>query len=316
MTEETRRRCERFAANYDAVRRHRRWEYHLLHALVAFCATERGRDIDLDELDAAAALLKENTSPFSGFRSAVRLIYAGALALESDPHAAFDRVQEAHTALKVYFPESRSLPLAAFAMARAGQTGGFDDTAATAREIFNAMKRDHPFLTGREDVPFAVLAACRGFAASTASGAAESAYTVLRGAFSPSQALQTASHMLALGEDPVAAANTLVALWRALKASGHRYGRDNELVGLAALALSPAPSAALVGEIDDWLRQRRGFGNWTLGANVRRLYAALLASLEDAARPEERAFLVSVILAATTITMVAQQEAAVAAAAT
>lgn len=311
MTEETRRRCDRFVAVYDQLRRRYRLEYHLLHALVAFCYTEQGRELDLEEMDAARDLLRRNAGPFSSFRSAVQLIYAGALSLESDPHTAFDRVEVAYAALKGSFFPSISLPLAAFALARAESETAFDATARRAREIFDAMKRDHPFLTGREDVPFAVLAACRGLSASAASAAAESAYTVLYPVLGRTNGVQTASHVLALGADPVAGANTLLALWKALKSARRPFGRDNELVGLAALALSSSPSAALVCEIDDDLRHRRGFGNWTLGARVRRMYAALLASLDDApAEDDARAFLVTTVLAAATTAMVAQRQAA------
>lgn len=313
MTDAVRNRCDRFAANYEKVRRAYRMEYRLLHALTAYCAAERDRDLDLDALKDAGRLLKDNTGPFSSFRSAVRLIYAGALALESDPHAAFDRVQEAYSALKTEFSPSGCLPVAAFALARAGREGPTEETARLTRAIYDAMKADHPFLTGGEDVAFAALAACRGLSAPAASAGVESAYVVLRQGLGAANGVQTAAQILSLSGDPVAAARTLLRLWQELKDKKRPFGRDIELIGLAALALTPSPDAALVCEIDDDLRRRRGFGNWTLGARQRRMYAALLAALGDG---EENGpdFTVDTVLAAATTRMIAQQQAATAAA--
>lgn len=309
MTDAARKRCDRFAANYERVRRSHRMEYHLLHALTAYCAAERDRDLDLDAIRDAERLLKDNTGPFSSFRSAVRLIYAGALSLESDPHAVFDRVIEAHAALKTEFFPSGYLPVAAFALARVGQEGAFEETARLTRAIYDAMKADHPFLTGGEDIPFAALAACRGLSVPAASAGVESAYTVLKQGLGATNGVQTAAQILSLSDDPVACARTLLRLWQELRERHRPFGRDTELIGLAALTLCEAPDTALVCEIDDDLRRRRGFGNWTLGARPRRMYAALLAALGDpGARDPD--FTVSTVLAAATTRMIAQRQAA------
>ena len=312
MTDAVRSRCDRFAANYERVRRAHRMEYHLLHALTAYCAAERDRDLDLDAIKDAERLLKDNTGPFSSFRSAVRLIYAGALSLESDPSTVFDRVLEAHAALKAVFFPSSYLPMAAFALARAGREGAYEETARLTRTIYDAMKDDHPFLTGGEDIPFAALAACRGLSAPAASAGVESAYTVLRQGLGAANGVQTAAQTLSLSEDPVAAARTLLRLWQELKEKKRPFGRDTELIGLAALALCETPDAALVCEIDDDLRRRRGFGNWTLGARQRRMYAALLASLGNEGGGS-RDFTVATVLAAATTRMIAQRQAETAA---
>lgn len=314
MTDHTLRRTERFCDNYGQMRRRFRWEYHLLHALVAYCAAERERDLDFDALDDALALIRRNAGPFSNFRSAVRLIYAGALSFEADPASAFDKVEEAYAALKKAFFPSGYLPLAAFAMERESHETGFESVARLSREVLDAMKKDHPFLTGPEDIPFAVLAACRGRSASVFSAGVESAWTVLSPALGRSNAVQTVCHCLALAGDPVEGAETLLRLWRDLKAKKHPFGRDVELIGLAALALTDGPDADPVIEIDEWLRRRPGFGNWTLGARVRRMYAALLAALPDpSGREGEHAFTVTLTLAAATVFMITRQQAAAAA---
>ena len=310
MDDILRRRCACFAENYDRLHREFRFEYQLVHAVTAYAYAQQGRTLDLDDIETCRDLLRQKTSPFSCFRSAVQLMYAGALSLEADPNAAFDKTLHAYAALKEHFMASESLPLAAFAMARAGQETAFETTAALAREIYDAMRADHPFLTGREDIPFAVLFACCGKSAPDSSAATENAFTVLRTRFGRSDAVQTASHCLALCGDPIEGAKTLESLWLALRERKCRYGKNLELIGLAALAMSPAPDAGTVEEIDAVLKPCRGMGNWSIGAQTRLMYAALLASTLPETPERDATLPVTVTLAAATVQMIARQQAA------
>ncbi len=304
------RRCADFAENYDRLYRKFRFEYQLLHAVTAYAYAQQGRRLDPEDVLSCRELLRRKTSPFSGFRSAVQLMYAGALSLEADPAAAFDKTLHAYEALQAQFMTTAYLPLAAFAMARAGMETAFESTAARAREIYDAMRQAHPILTGREDLPFAVLFACRGMSADVASAAAESAFSALRNRFGRSNAVQTVSHMLALDRDPAGAAGRLESLWLDLRDRGCRYGKDLELIGLAALALTPFPSADTVLEIDRRLKPCHGLGNWALGKRTRLMYAALLASTLPETADGDQTLAVTVTLAAVTVEMTARQQTA------
>lgn len=283
MTELLRQKCDLFAENYESVKRFAHWEYGMMYYLCAYLYTRQDKVFDAAKVDECRRMIKKKESPFSQFRNALSLSVACELSLEEKPEEVFDLAKKAYDALREEFFSSAYLPLAAMTLARAKGEEEFAQISARARSIYDAMKKSHAFLTGAEDVPFAVLFALEERAEESISADIEAAYLRLKESFYVSNALQSVSHCLSLEGDSVQNAERLIALWQGLKECRHRYGTDLELVTLAALASAQSASAAEIAEASDYLRSKKGFGNWTLGQRQRLMYAASLVGLEQGA---------------------------------
>ena len=280
MTEQLRQRCDLFFDNYQTVKGFARWEYGMMYYLCAYLYTRQGKKFDAAKVDECRKMIKQKEGPFSQFRNALSLSVACELSLEEDPEEVFDLAKKAYDTLREEFTSSAYLPLAAITLARAVAEDEFAEKAARARAVYDQMKKSHAFLTGAEDVPFAVLFALGDRAQESISADVEAAYLRLREKFYVSNALQSVSHCLSLEGDSVQNAERLIALWQELKDCRHRYGVDLELVTLAALASGQGASAAQIAEVSDYLSGKKGFGNWALGQRQRLMYAASLVGLE------------------------------------
>ncbi len=283
MTESLKRKCDLFVENYRSVSRFARWEYGMMYQLCAYLYTCKGKRFDPARVDECRRIIKKNESPFSQFRNALSLSYASELSLEDDPAAIFVKAQRAYAALRERFPSSAQLPLAAIALAKGTDDESFEEAVLAAREIYDRMKDDHPFLTGSDDIPFAVLFAIAKKSPERVCTDAEQAYEVLSKRFFNSNALQSVSHCLAVGEDSLSKARRLVLLWEEFKTRRHRYGTDLELVALAALAWEQGDIVGEVIEVSDYLKGKKGFGNWSFGGQRRLMCAASLVGIERGA---------------------------------
>lgn len=293
MTEQLRQTCDLFAENYDAIRRIAPWEYSMMHYLCAQIFTERGAAADKERIEECRRRIRQSKGIFSPFRNALSITFACLLSLEEAPQEAFGRVETAYEALRKEFRSSNYLPIAAFALAKGKAEEEFDRCAARAREMYDAMRKQHAVLTGDEDVPYAVVFAMGAQDVRVACEAVEAAYAALRQRFFHSDALQSASHCLAFEGDSVRNAERMIALWEDLKQRRCRYGTDMELVGLATLAVWPDAKADEIIEVSRYLQGKKGFGNWSLGQRLRLMYAASLATMDREKRngltaPEDR----------------------------
>ena len=71
----------------------------------------------------------------------------------------------------------------------------------------------------------------------------------------------------------------MLELYDVLKANGVSYGKRDVLASLGVLAMTDLSIEEIlqeIAEVDDYLRNQKGFGFWGTGDTVRRMYAALL----------------------------------------
>lgn len=126
----------------------------------------------------------------------------------------------------------------------------YDETAARVRHIYDLMKNEHPFLTSGEDSVFAAMLALSPMTDAEIVSETERCFELLKGEFFSSSAVQSLSHVLALGEGtPEEKCRKTMELFHGLKKKGCRYGTGYELATLGALALLPKEADSTVGEL-------------------------------------------------------------------
>ena len=192
----------------------------------------------------------------------------------------------------------------------------FNDISARTKTIYKLMKQEHPFLTSSEDSVFAALLALSKLKDEEIVRETEACYQLLKGEFYSGNAMQSLSHVLALGEGTAEEkCRRVMDLYRGLKNRGYSYGKSYELATLGVLALPPVEMTSLINDIidaDDFLSNQKGYGFFGLGKRQRLMHAGMLVS-SDYIGSQDSLTMKSAVLSGT-VSLIAAQQAAMCAA--
>lgn len=306
--------------NRETVRKAFYWSGGYTFPVCSIILAGSSRGFDAEQLKGYRRMVKESTGVFSNFRSTVMEPMACMLAVSDDPKVLMTRTLDAYAALKAHFFSDEYIALTAMIIAQLAGTGDFAQLAMRTRNIYNRMKKKHPMVTSREDVPFAAMLAFSGMTDEQASSHAEECFSLLRGGFAMANAAQSLSHVLALGEGSASdKCAKLIDLYDELKLRGYRFGKSYEISTLAAVSLLPVSVSELAQEIvetADWLKGKKGYGILGAAKRERLMHATMIVSSAYSDKADSAtavgASLGSSIAA--TIALVAAQQAAVCAA--
>ena len=275
--------CEKFIENRDVVKSAFSFESSYMYPICASIFMESGNTADLETLQKYHLLLKEKVGVFSNFRGISRPVTVSIIAADNDPQKRLDRAIEAHTSLKKHFFSGNYLPLAAIILAGESDDISFDDVALKTREIYDLMKKEHPFITSEEDIVYAMLFALSDHRAQDTIIEMERIYKLLKQKFASANAAQALSHVLALGEgSSEKKCEKTVSLFDTLKKNKLRYGTTYELATLGVLAMLPATENDIVSDmlaVNEFLMSQKGYNTvFGFSKQMRLMHAALIVS--------------------------------------
>ena len=286
MEQKLQTNCEQFILNRDLVKKTRKMCGIYLPPVCAHLFCAQGKTVDEERLKACLELIKKRTGVFSNFRGIMELAFACMLALEEEPETALEKALSAYNLLKKEFMASPYLPLAAFLLKDETDVAGH---VARGREIYQTMRKEHPFLTSTEDSVFAVMLAFSDKDNQTLIEEMEACYTLLKKDFPYGNSVQTVSHVLAISEGtPAEKSGKLIELFETLKKSGLKYGKYYELPILAALSTMPVDVRQMAMDmldVDTWLSHQKGYGFWGVAKSTRLMHAAMILSNAYAGNP-------------------------------
>ena len=157
MTENVMRKVELFASNKNLIHKKFVWDYHLMSVLSSMVFTMENKEADIDAMKNSLKVLKKNTGVFSPFRSSERLFLVSKMALSADPEKYIKDVVALYGKIKKgRIMDDGFMIVAAVNIVDAGRQAYADKIIAKFNEIMKAMKKEHPILTGREDMPLAI----------------------------------------------------------------------------------------------------------------------------------------------------------------
>lgn len=290
MRQSLERICNSFIENRNLLRGRFKWESSYIYPVCAniFCA--KSRSVDLEEVAACKALLKSRVGLFSNFRGNLTLPIVSMLASGRSPENRMDQALENYRSLKKYFWGSEYLALSAFLLADMGIGANAEERIARGREIYNRMKKEHPFLTSAEDCVYAVLMAFSELSDEALVADMEACYQLIKKRFRSGNAAQSVSHVLALSPGtPEEKTERLFQLYEKLRADGRKYGKHYELSTLAAVSVLNGEADQIVRDIldaDAFLARQKGYGFWGVGKATRLMHASMLVSDDYCARDE------------------------------
>lgn len=274
--------CELFTRNRDKMKGNFIWENESIYPLCASLYTEKGLEVDVNKIKEGKDIIREATSLVSNFKGSIFIVLATKLALEENPREKFQRVKKLYEMLKSNFWGSQYLALTAFALEEQVAETEYEAVVKKTRRIYDKMKKEHPFLTSREDISFAALFAISEMSEDEAIQRIERGYNLLKDKFFSANAVQSLSHALAFGEEAEEVkCERLMTLFKRLKDNGCKYGTGIELATLGLLALitnDVEETVRDVLEVNRYLLNSRGFGAFGVGKVQRLMYSVLIVA--------------------------------------
>lgn len=284
MKEALKARCDLLLENRDAIKTVWKMESDPLRLCCAALYTMQGVRADEESMRRSKAYLKQRVGSFSNFRSTGESVLASKLDLSGNPEQTLENALNAYDALKRRFFTSSYLPMAALSMAEVAPPARFDEMSERCRTIYDRIRREHPLLTGSDDVTMCMLMALDGRNIDVLIENMEADYNALKPQFfGNGNQLQTLSHVLALCAGRAAEKTTRVmSLYNAFKDAGCKWGTAYELPILGLLALCGASERTLLQDTldcDAYLKEQKGFSGFfsVVTAKQRLMYAGLMA---------------------------------------
>ena len=274
--------CELLADNKDLIRKNFAWDLELMSVAGSVIFTGAGRVADIEKMKECKSILKKHKGIFSEFRSNMEIPVICKMALAEDPEKCLMDLTTVYDKLskgKIF--GSEHLVMTALAISDAQVVNNIDAIVEKTKLLMKRMSSLHPILTSEEDTALVALLALSNKSIDQIIEETELCYNLMKQKFSfHNNAVQSLSHVLALcAGDPQEKCARASAIYDALLVKGIKYGMDYELASLGALVnvdLTPEELAEEIAEASDYLKTRKGFGDWGMGSKARVMFAALM----------------------------------------
>lgn len=284
--------CKNFIENRDILKKTLSWENHYFYPICAAIFVDKRQQANEVNLRRSKELLKKYTGVFSNFRGTAQLAMISMLAVDPNPAEKMEKALKVYELLKKDFWASDFLPLAAMTIADMVQPQQYAEIAVRTRRIYQLMKKEHPFLTASEDSVLAALLAMSNMTDGELIREMETCYQILKGEFHSSNAVQTLSHVLALGDGSAQVkCRDTIQLYQGLRQKGYKYGKEYELAILGVLALLPVDLNTVtmdVIEVDNFLAAQKGYsGVFGMERKQRLMHAGMLVASDYIGHKED-----------------------------
>lgn len=317
MREELKAVCTEFIKDKDIAKEAFAWDSSYLQPICAGILADKEKTVTAQDLKQYKQMIKDKTGVFSDFRGYGMTPMACMLAVSKDAERLLNNALAVYDVLKRDYWSTHYLPLVAMIVAQMAEPSEYNRIVDKAGDIYKLMKEEHPFLTSGEDGPFAAMLAFTDRSAKAMNEEVEKCYQLLKPKFFSGNAVQSLSHVLALGEGSAESkCRKFESLFDTLKDSGYKYGTDYELATLGALSILDCDVKTITEElieVTDYLETQKGYkGLFGYSKRQRMAHAAMLVSSIHVEKRERDVMNPAAVSG--TIAMIAAQQAAMCAA--
>ena len=276
-------RCETQIRNETALRKADRFEFEQLIKFGAFLYASAGCEADAKRTKACRLVLQDRAFAFARFREPIKYVLQTKMALSDDPVVFIEDVLDVYEQLREggMLP-SEVLAMVAVAIVENCPADRRDAVVEKTTAEYEKVKGLGEPLASGPDMLLIVLAVMADKEIDQVAGEVAELFRELKGKYrlDTNVALYVAM-VLAFSNKP---ADDKVAgffrLFDACDKAGHATSADNLMVVYAVFADSEYDLGYLVaaiGEADEWLKKKKGYGSFGVGGYGRCLFAALLA---------------------------------------
>jgi len=283
ISENLRNKCDLFADNYQTLKSDFKWEYATMHCLGALIYTNVGLPANIEAIKESKEIIKKNTGLFSYFKETTFFALSTLFSLEPNPEELFQQTTKVYDDMKkAGFHSSVYLTLAAFSIAKQTEKYDVPSVINRAKDFYEAMKKEHRFLTSADDYGYAAMLATTDLLIPQAIREMETCYELLKKDFGTGNALQSLTHVLTMGEEPaLTKCERVKQLYQSLAKKGCKLSKYSELATLGILTLISGDVEKLTDEIMEVYQQlieKKGLGKWSLSKHERTMYGAALVA--------------------------------------
>lgn len=283
MRAELQKICDEFLVKREMMAKVFFWHNTHLHPVCAGIMLDK-QDITQAQLEQCKKLLEKNTSVFSEIRGTVFPPIVCHLAVNENQETFMQQILKVYKMLKKVAVPSAYLSLVALIIATFADEEDYESVIEKAKDIYDRMKVEHPFLTSGEDGPFAAMLALDAKSPEVLIQETERCYSFLKGNFSSRNAVQGLSFVLAMGEgDSLEKCRRFMDIYTTFKMKGYKFGADYFLSVLGAISLLPFDINELVDDViavTEFLEGKPGFGMLDSSKKERMAHATIIVSKE------------------------------------
>ncbi|WP_313130343.1 DUF4003 family protein [Anaerocolumna sp.] len=306
-------KCDLFEENYGILKKNFKWEYSMMLRLGAAICVNSGIKADVEAIKKAKGIIKNNTGVFSSFKDISFFILSTLFSLEKNQEEMFLKTKNIYEEMKkVGFRGSPYLTLAAFSVAKQRPEQDGAAVIGRAKEFYDAMKREHKFLTSADDYGYAAMLAATDLDITYAINEMEICYELLKKNFGVGNELQSLTHVLAMGEEPAQEkCNRVIEVFESLNSKDCKASKYHNLANLGILVLVSEDVEKLtdeIAEVNKYLLGKKGFGRWSLSKQDRTLFSSVLV-VEEYLKETKKDSLTMTLANGITNLVIAQQTA-------
>lgn len=282
-------RAERYIEAYQVLARDFVWDHHLVKQFGALTFVQKVPQglPDVAKIHEVKKYIKDKTGIFSSFRGMNALMTSLLVYLSEKQEAYFDESLEVFRALKeAGFAAGSYLPLAAMTIAQSCSESDPSQHQKIARmqQFYKGFKSHHFWLTSQDDYVYAALLACTPNSVEPMIDQIETMYRDLsEGGIYKGNGLQSLTHVLALGEQPLnIKVSKALSIYATLNQSGYRLNQYHlAFIGVLCLITDqPQPLLEESIALEGWLKKQKGFGGLSVDKKTRFVIAASICIQE------------------------------------
>ncbi len=280
MNQELQERCQLFVDNKNALDKGFVWDGATIMPICAMLHAQKNQKVNVEKMKECRKILKGKVGVFSGLRSYGEMVLLSKMALAENSIEYLEKTLQAYALFKKYkLSEDAFTAMAAMLLVDHVDMTRWELTIEAAKRIYTRMKKDHPFLTGTEDVSFAILMAMSELPEEWMMQEMEACYQALHKKFGATDGSQSLSHVLAMNqEDTAKKCEAILELDALFKGKKKKFdSRGIVMYGsLYMLQMDKEEMLDAIIEVDAYLKQQKGFGAFSVDSYQRLMYATML----------------------------------------
>ena len=288
MDEKKTQRCQLFVDNNAALYKKYWYKWQGISSVSSLLLANGGKRADIEEIENARRIIKDNFGIFSNIRGFLELPLASSMVLTKDPKQYLDDVNEIYKEINkgtIFHSEFQLLA----AMVMEGQKDHIDvpETVAKMNEIFKAMEKKHLFLTDRSDLATATVFAMTGRDTDSLINEMEDCYKIIKKelGFLSGEESQSAAAILTLSDKPVEEkCQKFLDIIKEMKKRKMSLTFNDASPVAAELAMIDKPVKDIVDEVEEtfnWLKGKPGFRFLEMGKSSRVTFAMMLTGSDE-----------------------------------
>lgn len=279
MKKELKEASDRFLNNKKFLKNEYKFVSETDYLLGSFLYLDERQDVNIKRLKECNELLKANTKVFSDYRIMDFLLIIK-MSLSKDPLKYllnFKNNYDTITEKKIFASIFR---IVSALLVTDAECNNLDKILKREKKIYNAMKDDHPFLTGKEDLPFSTMLALSNRKDSDITKDMEECYNILADKFRNKNEVQTLAQILSMyDETSKKKASKVIEIYDLLLKHNKKVNQNFGLPILGTLLSLDKTTKEVVDsiiEVDNYLGTKKGNGIWPYGKSTRLIFAMLI----------------------------------------